>query len=74
MDVGCGTGQTTNALMKRFKRVVGIDPAQSMLDQAVQGPEYKVGKFEVNPLYNWLTRYYVEDKRVALFCIRITFS
>merc|ERR1712021_235516 len=34
MDIGCGTGQSTEHLMSHFEKVYGCDPSQAMLDQA----------------------------------------
>lgn len=44
LDVGCGTGYSTVALAKYCDKVIGIDPNQPMLDQAVVHP----GIFYVN--------------------------
>ena len=38
LDVGCGTGCSTVALAKYCDKVIGIDPNQPMLDQAVVHP------------------------------------
>jgi len=34
MDIGCGTGQSTEHLLPHFEKVYGCDPSQAMLDQA----------------------------------------
>jgi SAM-dependent methyltransferase len=42
-DIGCGSGQLSVALAKRFAHVVATDPAQAQLDHAVRDPrvEYR---------------------------------
>ena len=39
MDIGCGTGQSTEHLLSHFEKVYGCDPSQAMLDQAKE--DYK---------------------------------
>ena len=39
MDIGCGTGQSTENLLPHFEKVYGCDPSQAMLDQAEE--DYK---------------------------------
>ena len=39
MDIGCGTGQSTENLLPHFEKVYGCDPSQAMLDQAKE--DYK---------------------------------
>ena len=34
LDIGCGTGKSTEHLIPHFKRVYGSDLSQAMLDQA----------------------------------------
>ena len=34
IDLGCGNGQASAALARRFERVIGVDPSQAQLDQA----------------------------------------
>jgi ubiquinone/menaquinone biosynthesis C-methylase UbiE len=35
LDVGCGTGYSAVALAKYCRRVYGVEPSQSMLDEAM---------------------------------------
>lgn len=42
LDLGCGTGQLAIPLAKYFEEVVGLDPEQDMLDEAVKQAE-KIG-------------------------------
>ena len=44
LDIGCGTGQSTEHLLPHFKKVYGCDPSQAMLDQASEVYK-KHGKF-----------------------------
>lgn len=48
LDVGCGTGQATVAMVDHFDEIIGIDPSQSQLDNAVQHPKvsYRLGTVE----------------------------
>lgn len=49
VDLGCGTGQAT-ASLKPFKRVIGVDPSESMIEGAksyLQGHEDQGTKFEL---------------------------
>ena len=39
LDIGCGTGQSTENLLPHFEKVYGCDPSQAMLDQAKE--DYK---------------------------------
>ena len=39
LDIGCGTGQSTENLLPHFEKVYGCDPSQAMLDQAAE--DYK---------------------------------
>ena len=39
LDVGCGTGYSTVALAEYCKRVIGLDPNQTMLDKATAHPK-----------------------------------
>ena len=41
LDVGCGTGRSTIALAKYCDSVIGIDPSQQMLDNAIQASNIK---------------------------------
>ncbi|KIO20218.1 hypothetical protein M407DRAFT_221150 [Tulasnella calospora MUT 4182] len=34
LDLGCGTGQVTRALLKMYDKVIGVDPSPSMIQQA----------------------------------------
>ena len=36
IDVGCGSGQATQALVKHFGQVIGLDPSPAQLENAVQ--------------------------------------
>jgi len=36
MDIGCGTGHSTEHLLPHFEKVYGCDPSQAMLDQATE--------------------------------------
>src|SRR5262249_14085932 len=42
-DAGCGSGQLSVALARRFARVIATDPAQAQLDHAERAPgvEYR---------------------------------
>ena len=37
LDVACGSGQLTNALSKRFSKVIGIDRSKAQLEKALKG-------------------------------------
>ena len=37
LDVACGSGQLTNALSKRFGKVIGIDRSKAQLEKALKG-------------------------------------
>jgi len=45
LDVGCGTGQATVALASYFDKVLGVDPSEAQLENAVPHPKvsYQVG-------------------------------
>ena len=46
LDIGCGIGQYTPMFLRRFKRVVGLDPSDEYLEVARKGNshvEYVVG-------------------------------
>lgn len=46
LDIGCGVGEFTKLFTNRFKRVVGIDPAEDFIKEAqriTDGIEYIVG-------------------------------
>jgi SAM-dependent methyltransferase len=47
-DLGCGSGQLSVALARRFSRVIATDPAQALLDQAPLDPrvEYRCASAE----------------------------
>ena len=51
LDVGCGTGQSTVALLPYAKTIVGIDASSEMLAQAQRRPEiqYRKGYAEALP-------------------------
>ena len=51
-DIGCGTGQLSVALGRRFARVIATDPAQAQLDQAEPAPhvEYRCAPAEASGL------------------------
>lgn len=48
IDVGCGTGQATAALVDYFDLVIGIDPSPTQLEQAIRHDriEYRLGSVE----------------------------
>ena len=52
LDVGCGTGHSTAALLPYARRVVGVEPSREMLAQAEPhaGIEYRMGYAEQLPL------------------------
>lgn len=39
LDIGCGTGQSSIALFHFCKKVIGIEPSQEMLQQAIKHPK-----------------------------------
>ena len=51
-DVGCGNGQLSVALTRRFSQVIATDPAQAQLDhaQAAPGVEYRCAPAEASGL------------------------
>ena len=51
-DIGCGTGQLSVALARRFSRVIATDPAQAQLDAATAAPgvEYRCAPAEASGL------------------------
>jgi ubiquinone/menaquinone biosynthesis C-methylase UbiE len=51
LDVGCGTGNSTIALLPYAKDIVGLDPSSSMLAEAPRHPqiEYRKGYAEALP-------------------------
>ncbi|HET9619889.1 MAG TPA: class I SAM-dependent methyltransferase [Kofleriaceae bacterium] len=51
-DIGCGNGQLSVALARRFARVIATDPAQAQLDHAVADPrvEYRRAPAEASGL------------------------
>ena len=51
-DIGCGTGQLSVDLARRFSRVVATDPAQAQLDAATPAPgvEYRCAPAEASGL------------------------
>ncbi|HET7499397.1 MAG TPA: class I SAM-dependent methyltransferase [Kofleriaceae bacterium] len=51
-DVGCGSGQLSVALARRFERVIATDPAQAQLDHAEADPrvEYRCAPAEASGL------------------------
>jgi ubiquinone/menaquinone biosynthesis C-methylase UbiE len=55
LDIGCGTGNYTNALFKKGFQLLGIDPSQKMLEQAkVKNPliDWRFGSAESTGLPN----------------------
>ncbi|MDD1827084.1 class I SAM-dependent methyltransferase [Photobacterium sp. ZSDE20] len=54
LDIGCGTGVSSEALIKFCSRLVGIDPSSAMLAQAnnVEGLSYLQGTGDNIPLDN----------------------
>ena len=54
LDIGCGTGVSSEALIKFCSRVIGIDPSSAMLAQAshVEGLSYLQGTGDNIPLDN----------------------
>ncbi|MCY9803805.1 class I SAM-dependent methyltransferase [Vibrio scophthalmi] len=54
LDIGCGTGVSTQALSDYCQQVVGIDPSEAMLAQAVPcaSISYKLGDGESIPQHN----------------------
>lgn len=52
LDVGCGTGHSTVALLPFARRIVGLDPSSAMLGEAPRHPhiEYRKGYAEAIPL------------------------
>lgn len=51
-DIGCGTGQLSVDLARRFSRVIATDPAQAQLDAATPAPgvEYRCAPAEASGL------------------------
>lgn len=51
-DIGCGTGQLSVELARRFARVIATDPAQAQLDAATAAPrvEYRCAPAEASGL------------------------
>ena len=51
-DIGCGTGQLSVDLARRFARVIATDPAQAQLDAATAAPnvEYRCAPAEASGL------------------------
>jgi SAM-dependent methyltransferase len=41
IDLGCGNGQATAALIPRFRQAIGVDPSQAQLDQAPKWPHLR---------------------------------
>jgi len=52
VDLGCGNGQLTVALARRFDRVIGIEPAEAQIAKATPHPqvEYRVAPAEATGL------------------------
>jgi SAM-dependent methyltransferase len=42
VDVGCGTGQSTRAMARLARRIVGLDASESMLRQAQVGADHPI--------------------------------
>ncbi|WP_087018184.1 class I SAM-dependent methyltransferase [Thaumasiovibrio subtropicus] len=59
LDIGCGTGVSTRALLPYCDEIVGIDPSEAMLAKAIESPKirYRQGTGECLP---------INDKRVDL--------
>lgn len=53
LDVGCGTGHSTIALVPYAKQIIGVDPSSVMLAQAPPHPHvtYRKGYAEALPFY-----------------------
>ena len=51
-DIGCGTGQLSVDLARRFPRVIATDPAQAQIDAATPAPgvEYRCAPAEASGL------------------------
>ena len=73
LDVGCGIGQFTPLFLKKFKRVVGLDPNPEYLNEARGDVEYVIGygetfnfeeKFDTISMNNLLE--HVDDPVVLL--------
>jgi len=45
IDIGCGTGHSSIALSKFCKKVIGIDPSENMIENAIVYPNVKYQKF-----------------------------
>lgn len=41
LDIGCGTGHSAIALTNYCKNVIGIEPSEEMLEQAIEHPQVK---------------------------------
>jgi len=53
LDIGCGTGNYTNALAQEGFRFIGVDPSERMLDEARQKSsniDWRLGKAETLPI------------------------
>ena len=39
LDIGCGTGQSSKALLSYCKKIIGIDPSLDMIKEAIPNPK-----------------------------------
>lgn len=50
LDLGCGSGQSTFPLTRYFQTVIGVDPSQTQINEALKeaqnGPSFRVGSAE----------------------------
>ena len=46
LDIGCGTGRSTTALLPYCKKIVGIDPSKEMLSNATPHPSISYNCFD----------------------------
>ena len=51
LDIGCGTGQSTHALLKFCERVFGIEPSNEMLENVLEYPQIEYSYFDTKNLH-----------------------
>lgn len=62
LDVGCGSGQSTDLLANNFERVTGLDISEAQIQEAIKGNKFENISFKVGTE----TRLPFESKRLQL--------